>query len=996
MARNLKINIKNTQLAQAVNLGGLRGKAITSREESVGVSPEHKGGEPEQQPASSEAMIREVKEEAPKIKARSRSAFAEQQLPVEEAKEKPQAMAETPISAAEKETVTAEEVIRPKSTAELRRQIFGDDARVTGEKVHVEPLPQPMSKAPVIHPERERAGAGAISEATTQPEAVSAPVVPPSVPTPPAPPPVARVMQAPVAMPPRETALRPPERRPLVPRGGERSWEGGRRERDNRDSRDRDRPRPPPLPMQPLKKFAPAQARSSAPFVHPPRPGIEKLGPTGKHIKDLLPPPRPRPVVAPVAAVRRGPERPAVPAGQKSPPPPREGDKDIRRRPLKAATGETTTEIKSPAKAKVKDFRDVKPAPRRQEGRSFDARDRHGLRADEEGGWRKKRSRGSRHVQEDTTIRPSELKIRLPMSVKDLAAEMKLKASQLIAKLFMQGMAVTLNDLLEDEVVIQLLGQEFGCEITVDKSEEQRIRITDKSIREEIAEQAPESLQLRAPVVTFMGHVDHGKTSLIDAIRKSNRVADEAGAITQHIGAFRCTTPVGDIAILDTPGHEAFSAMRARGADVTDIVVLVIAGDEGIRQQTVEAIQHAKAAGVVIVVAMNKSDKHNFNPENVYRQLADQNLLPEAWGGQTITVPCSATTGAGIDTLLEMLAVQAEVLELKANPSARARGSVLESEMHKGLGAVATVLVQNGTLHHGDSLVFGQHWGRVKTMRNEFSQTLEVAGPSTPVEITGLSGLPEAGQEFIVVKSEKEAREIAEARSQGVRQNRMQQVRKVSMENLFQHTKESSKKILNIILRADVQGSLEALKTVLQKIESEKVELNIIMAGVGEISESDVQMAEASHAAIIGFHTQVESHAEAIIKQYGIVVHLHDIIYHVVDQVKAIMTGLLDKVAEEQERGVTEVKTIFKSSQYGTIAGCQVSEGSIHRNHLVRIRRNKEIVWKGHISSLKRMKEDVREVLKGYECGVLLQNYSDVQVGDLIESYEVVYHTQEL
>jgi translation initiation factor IF-2 len=569
----------------------------------------------------------------------------------------------------------------------------------------------------------------------------------------------------------------------------------------------------------------------------------------------------------------------------------------------------------------------------------------------------------------------------------------------LISKLFLQGTVVTLNDLLEDETTVQLLGQEFGCDISIDTTEEQRIQITDKSIKEELQQADPSQLVLRPPVVAFMGHVDHGKTSLIDAIRNTNRIAGEAGAITQHIGAFLCKTAIGEIAILDTPGHEAFSAMRARGADVTDIVVLVVAGDEGLRQQTIEAIQHSKAAGVIIVVAINKCDKPNFNAENVYRQLSENELLPESWGGQTITINCSAVSGEGIPELLEMLALQAEVLELKANPHTRARGSVLESEMHKGLGAVATVLVQNGTLKRGDAVVFGQLWGRVKTMHNEFRQELQEAGPSTPVQITGLSGLPEAGQEFIVVKNEKEAREISAARSEGLRQSNLllQQKRRGTMESLVQQASEGAgKKFLNIVLRADVQGSLEALKNALLKIESDKVEVNIIFAAVGEVSESDVQLAAASKAVILGFHTQIESHAEPLVKQLNVPVRLHNIIYHAIDDIKIVMTGLLEKIPQETEKGKALVKATFKSSHTGIIAGCQVTEGAIHRNNNIRLIRDDQVIWKGTIASLKRVKEDVREVLKGLECGILLNNYSDIREGDILEAYEITYIEQKL
>ncbi len=375
----------------------------------------------------------------------------------------------------------------------------------------------------------------------------------------------------------------------------------------------------------------------------------------------------------------------------------------------------------------------------------------------------------------------------------------------------------------------------------------------------------------------------------------------------------------------------------------------------------------------------------------------NKSFLPEAWGGQTITVNCSAVTGQGIPELLEMLALQAEVLELRANPHTRARGTVLESEMHKGMGAVATVLVQNGTLQRGDALVF-QLWGRVKTMHDEYGRELQEAVPSTPVEITGLSGLPEAGQEFIVVKTEKEAREIAEARSEGLRQTTLllQQKKKGSMEHLFQQASVTGKKILNLVLRADVQGSLEALKTALLKIESEKVDLNIIFAGVGEISESDVQLAAASKAVILGFHTLIESHAEPLVKQLGVQVRLHDIIYHAVDEMKVIMTGLLERLAQETEKGKAIVKATFKSSHAGVIAGCQVTEGAIHRSNHIRIRRGEEVIWKGTIASLKRVKEDVREVQKGLECGILLNNFSDVHEGDILEAYEITYIAQEL
>lgn len=921
MAKNIKLNIKNTQIAEAVNLSGLKSKLAKKKaeieEEEVKPVPKKASTK-----ASKKVEKEELpKEEAPRIKARSKSAFAEpiqEQISVKEAEEAvieseapAEAVPESPTLFLKEE----QEITKTKTSAEIRRDIFGEDSEIPSKQPKtpvIEDIPQPIPQpAPIIEEKRSQA---------------KEPIEPIPV---------------------------PKEKEPIAP----------------------------------SSVFTTRQ--------HKPQPEArqeEKLGPTGRHIKDYL---KPKP-----APIRKGPP---------SPPPSQQPKRDTSQAPTKEIEeGRDKTKHKVKQKdvlveddsfkkgtktAKVKEFRDVKPA-KRQEAK-FDARDRLGLRASDEEQWRKHRKHQVKLQAEEIVVRPTALAVRTPISIKDLASEMKLKASQLISKLFLQGVVVTLNDLLEDETTIQLLGHEFGCEITIDKSEEKRIQITDQTIKEELQKIDPSLLIARPPIVTFMGHVDHGKTSLIDAIRKSNRAAGEAGAITQHIGAFRCSTAVGDITVLDTPGHEAFSAMRARGADVTDIVVLVVAGDEGLRQQSLEAIQHAKAAGVTIVVALNKSDKPNFNPDNVYRQLAENDLLPEVWGGQILTINCSAVTGQGVKELLEMLALQAEVLELRADPKTRARGTVIESELHKGMGHVATVLVQNGTLKKGDALVFGEHWGRVKTMQNEFGQELQEAGPATPVKITGLSGLPDAGQEFIVVKNEKEARDISDARTIGVRQTTLQK-KKVSMDSMLQQASETGKKILNIVLRADVQGSLEALKVALLKIHSDKAELNIIFTGVGEISESDVQLAAASKAMILGFHTQLETHAEAFVKQFGVQIRLHDIIYHAIDDVKLVMAGLLDKIAQETEKGKAIVKATFKSSHAGVIAGCQVTEGVIQRSNHIRVKRGEEVVWKGTIASLKRVKEDVREVQKGLECGILLSNYSEVKEGDVLEAYEITYISQEL
>ncbi|CCB86907.1 MULTISPECIES: translation initiation factor IF-2 [Parachlamydia] len=913
MAKNLKLTIKNTQIAKAVNLEAVKSKLAAKKnapesEEQLEAKPVSK---PSKKPASEEE-VKSHKEEAaaPRIRARSKSVFAEPG----EGKGISEIASSEDVENQLSEQIEAEETIDEKV------------AKSSVVEESIAPIADAESAKELIEKEEE-----AVVESLSQ-----------------------------VAEPKIEETVVSVEQEEII----------------------KEAPKPVKEPEAPAPVEAPAPK---------PAPVREKLGPTGRHIKDLLPPPKP-PVAKPKKVEPAAPVRTEADSRDGKP-------KPKVKRPTEVASPEKQEELVQAEKKgpKFKDFRDVKPVKRQPtQMRSFDSRDRQGLREnDEDQNWRKRRGKSARQ-QEETVTRPTSLSIRLPISLKDLASEMKLKASQLIAKIFLQGIVVTINDILEDETLVQLLGNEFGCEITIDTTEEERIRVTDKSIKQEIESTDPSLLRTRPPVVAFMGHVDHGKTSLIDAIRKSNRAAGEAGAITQHIGAFCCHTDVGDLTVLDTPGHEAFSSMRARGADVTDIVVLVIAGDEGIRQQTVEAIQHAKEAKVTIIVALNKCDKPNFNAENVYRQLAEHELLPEAWGGQIITVNCSATTGEGIKTLLEMLALQTEILELKANPSARARGTVLESELHKGMGSKATILVQNGTLRKGDALVFEQLWGRIKTIHDEFGREMDEVPPSTPAEITGLSGLPDAGQEFIVVSSEKEARSIAEARMLGIRQVNLQKMKKASLENVFQQATETAKKVLHVVLRADVQGSLEALKVALEKIKSTKAELVIISTGVGEIAESDVQLAAASKAVILGFHTKIESHADILVKQLGVQVRLHDIIYHAIDDIKELMSALLDKIPIETEKGQAEVRAIFKSSHLGIVAGCYVTDGVIRRNDSIRVKRNGQKIWQGPISSLKRVKEDVREVAKGLECGILLNNFGEVQAGDILEAFEVTYISQEL
>lgn len=923
MAKNLKLNVKNTQLAEALKLGK---KVPSSSKKAKEASPTEikdvPAPEQEKRPPATVAKTPSIS-----------SATEPSPMPAKEIKEI--AEERKPAQPAPKERFIAE-------TGPQRPQVRAETPVREGEPIN-RPHP-PREERPPYTPREERA-----------------PYTPRE-----ARPPYNQGSRPPYqqgSRPPYQQGTRPPYNqgsRPPYQQGARPPYNQGSRPPYQQGTRPPYQPgsRPPYTPGQQRPPYTPGQQRP--PF----RPGGA------------------RPPYSPST-------RPPFP-----PRPPQIGDvsRDFSKRP---GPSEPSRDIKKPG---TKDFRDTKPQKKALTGdRSFDARDRSGLRVTEGEGWRKKRPSFKHHVQEEFIIRPKNLKVRIPISVKDLASEMKLKASELISKLFMQGVILTLNDFLTDETTIQLLGNEFECDITIDTSAEERLRITDKSIKDEVQATDPSLLSIRPPVVAFMGHVDHGKTSLIDAIRKTNTASGEAGAITQHIGAFKCHTAVGDLTILDTPGHEAFSAMRSRGADITDIVVLVVAGDEGIRAQTLEAIQQSRTANVPIVVAINKCDKPNFNAENIYRQLADQELLPEAWGGATITINCSAANGTGIKELLEMLALQAEVLELKTNPTARARGAVIESEMHKGFGAVATVLVQNGSLHLGDAVVFAQHWARIKTMQDENGKDLEVAGPSTPVKITGLSGLPFAGSDFIVVKSEREARELAEERSQGHRNLSFLQKKKAAFENILQQeASKGNKKILNLLLRADVQGSLEALKNSLQKISSTKAELMIVSEGVGEVGESDIQLASASKATIIGFHTKIESHSDSLIKQLKVTVRLHDIIYHAVDDVKELMRQLLDKIPQENETGEALVKAVFKASQFGSIAGCQVSEGIIKRNSQIRLVRDGNVIWKGTIATLKRVKEDVKEVSKGLECGILLQNNNDIKEGDILQAYEITYLEQTL
>jgi len=571
------------------------------------------------------------------------------------------------------------------------------------------------------------------------------------------------------------------------------------------------------------------------------------------------------------------------------------------------------------------------------------------------------------------------VKIEEVVTVGELAHRMGVKAAEVIKKLLELGSPATLNQLLDADTAA-LLAQEYGYEV-------ENVAPEVESLIDQ-AEDRAEDLVPRPPVVTIMGHVDHGKTTLLDAIRASNVTETEAGGITQHIGAYEVEHQGRRLVILDTPGHEAFTTMRARGAQVTDVVVLVVAADDGVMPQTVEAIDHAKAAGVPIVVAVNKVDKPGAQPDRIRQQLSEYGLVPEEWGGQTLYANVSAKRRTGIDALLELVLLQAEVLDLKANPSKLARGTVIESRLERGRGPVATVLVQEGTLRVGDAIVTGTHYGRVRALLNDRGRRIEEAPPGTPAEIQGLNGLPAAGQKFAVLKDERTARQIALHRMEKERDKTAVRQR-FSLEELHRRIEAGDLKELNIVVKADVQGSMEALQFSLGKLSTEKVRVNVIHAGVGGISESDVMLASASTAVVIGFNVRPEAGAAALAERENVDIRLYTVIYDVVEDVKKAMEGLLEPVFRETAQGRAEVRNLFHISRVGTIAGCAVISGKITRNSQIRVVRDNAVVHEGRLASLKRFKDDVREVTEGYECGIALENFNDIRVGDLLEAYVV-------
>lgn len=596
---------------------------------------------------------------------------------------------------------------------------------------------------------------------------------------------------------------------------------------------------------------------------------------------------------------------------------------------------------------------------------------------------KKKRNKIKHHIAHDQPGHSEEVQhitFSGSISVSELAKKLRKEPSDVIKKLMFSGIMATINQKLEFEA-ISLIAEEYGFTV------EEKIEVDEDQFELIVDQDNPESLEERPPVVTVMGHVDHGKTTLLDAIRHTNVTAKEAGGITQHIGAYQVDYNDKKITFLDTPGHAAFTTMRARGAEVTDIAIIVVAADDGVMPQTREAIAHAQAAKVPIIVAVNKMDKIDANPDRVKQELSELNLVSEDWGGDTIFVSISALKNQGLDEIMEMILLVAEVEELKTNAKALARGTVIEAQLDKGKGPVATVLVQRGSLKIGDPLVVGNTYGKVRAMVNDKGRRIKVAGPSTPVEITGLHDVPQAGDQFKVFQDEKKARSTGERRAVQQKESERSVNSRVSLDDLFQQIQEGEIKEINVIIKADVQGSAEALKGSLEKIEVEGVRVKIIHTGVGAVTESDIILASASNAIVIGFNVRPEPNAKSTADQEKVDIRLHRIIYKVMEEIESAMKGLLDPVYQEKVIGTAEVRQIFKGSKVGTVAGSYVTEGKITRDSKIRLVRDGIVIHEGNVDVLKRFKDDVKEVQTNYECGITIEGYNDIKEGDIIEAF---------
>lgn len=745
---------------------------------------------------------------------------------------------------------------------------------------------------------------------------------------------------------------------------------------------------PPPVPVAAQTEMPVAEVPET---VAPPAPPVEPVAPAAAAASEVLSPPAPAEEVAPPVA-EPAPPSPGVIKVIPSPGETREEAEKKTDKEKKKGKIELKPEFKKDFASKFKEkakrpkrgrwdadivveepeaiaevpvearkWQDFKPIHRKEDRRSL--------------------RRGPAVAADITKPRRKVVKLYEGMTVKEFSELIGQKVPSIISKLMMMGKMATINHPISlDEA--SLIAEAFGvkAESVSEKTEEE---ILSPSMPED-----PNALQPRPPVITIMGHVDHGKTSLLDSIRQTKVTEGEAGGITQHIGAYTVTVGDKKVTFLDTPGHEAFTAMRARGAKVTDIVILVVAADDGVMPQTVEAINHAKAANVPIIVAINKIDKPEANPDRVKNALAEYELIPEAWGGKTIFAEVSAKKKIGLDHLLEMILLQAEVLELKANPNRPMVGTIVEAKLDRGRGPVATVLVQQGTLRGGDFFVTGTHFGKVRALINDEGKKVNEAGPSTPVEVIGLDGVPDAGDTFVVVTDERVGKEVAQSRSQRQRLAELSQTRRVTLDDLYQEIQEGTVKELNIIVKADVQGSAEAIKESLEKLTSALVKLRVIHRGVGSITESDILLASASNAIVIGFNVRPEPKAQELAERENVDIRLYTIIYDAIADVKAAMEGLLEPTLKERTLGRVEVRQVFQIPKQGAIAGGHVSSGMISRNSAgARVIRDGVVVYEGKIASLRRFKDDVKEVQAGYECGIGIENFNDIKVGDIIEVY---------
>jgi translation initiation factor IF-2 len=756
-------------------------------------------------------------------------------------------------------------------------------------------------------------------------------------------------------------------------------------------------PEPAPEPVAPAPEEVPAPVEAKAPVA----PVVSEVAPAP--VEAPAAPAAPTPAPAPIAAA------PVVPPAEppKPPEPPA---------PKVPGLGSLVGRIQLP----------TRPAPRGAERGNERSGDRQAPPSRGMGPGQQRHGNGpqrggsggqppGRQAPPPAPARPTQPKIVLPADakivtikppivVRELAEKLGLKPFKLIADLMELGVFANVNQSL-DEPVAQRVAAKHGFKLETEKREKGGGQIhapVKKFETSDDVEDKPESLKPRPPVVTIMGHVDHGKTTLLDTIRKADVAAGEAGGITQHIGAYTISIPhpekkgeLAQITFLDTPGHAAFSAMRARGANVTDIVVLVVAANDGVMPQTLEALSHAQAAKVPIIVAVNKIDHPNANPMKVRQQLQEKGLVADEWGGNTLFVDCSGVTKVGVDKLLEMIVFQADLLELRANPTRKARGNVIESGLEPG-GPVATVLVRKGTLKRGDVIVCGEHYGRVRALINEEGQRLDEATPSVAVRVLGLNGVPEAGLEFVVVENEKAARNITEEKAMENKAAALEERRpKVTLENLFSTLAQETAKVLKVVVKADTQGSEEAIVEALKKIDSTKVSLEVVHAGVGTITESDVTLAGASKAIILGFHTRIDQGVAEAAKRFGVQIKLYTIIYELIDEVKAGMAGLLDPIAKETTIGTAEVRQIFSLSKGGNVAGCFVTSGRIARGK-ARVLRRKSFIYEGAINTLRRFQDEVNEVRSGLECGIRIDGFNEFEVGDIIEAYTIEKVAQSL